>query len=180
MAATSEDAKAALADAERIHSATAVDEALDRMADDLTRHYRDRDPVLVCVMTGGLIPAGHLLTRLEFPLQLDYVHATRYQGSTEGGDLEWMAGPNLSLEGRDVILVDDILDGGWTLATIKDHLLAQGAASVACAVLVSKRIARQVDIEAEYVGLEVEDRYVFGFGMDYEEYHRNLRGIYAL
>jgi hypoxanthine phosphoribosyltransferase len=180
MAATPDEVKAALADAERIHSAAAVDEALDRMADDLTRHYRDRDPVLVCVMTGGLIPAGHLLTRLEFPLQLDYVHATRYQGSTEGGELQWMAGPNLSLEGRDVILVDDILDGGWTLATIKEELLARGAASVASVVLVSKRVSREVDIEADYVGLEVEDRYVFGFGMDYEEYHRNLRGIYAL
>jgi hypoxanthine phosphoribosyltransferase len=170
-----------LAESELIHSPGAVQRALDRMAAAVTERLGGSDPVLVAVMTGGMIPAVWLGTRLSFPHQLDYAHATRYVGSTRGGNLRWRARPRLPLAGRVVLVVDDILDEGITLREIAAYCREQGASQVLTAVLVRKQHDRAVGgAEADFVGLEVPDRYVFGCGMDYHEYFRELTGIYAL
>ena len=172
---------AALASAQRLHDDVAVDKALDRMAGEITRDLAESLPVVLCVMIGGLIPTGRLLPKLGFPLEVDYLHATRYRGGTRGGELVWLARPRTSLQGREVLIVDDILDEGHTLRGIIDECRAGGAARIRVAALVQKRHDRcHPEVVADYVGLEVDDRYVFGAGMDYHDMLRNAPGIYAV
>jgi len=170
-----------LAGADLLYSQQEVEQALDRMAVDIKALLGERNPLLVCVMTGGLVPAGELFTRLDFPVQLDYLHATRYQGTQGGTELKWICEPSRSLRGRTVLVVDDILDEGLTLAAILDYCRAQGAAAVYSAVLIEKLHSRKPDdLKADFVGLQAEDRYLFGYGMDYHGYLRNVKGIYAV
>lgn len=169
-----------LAAADCLYDQKAVEAALDRMAEEITRELGDQDPLVITVMHGGLLPAGMLLPRLRFPLQTDYLHATRYDGKTRGGALRWVARPSRPLEGRTVLLVDDIYDEGHTLAAIVRECLAEGAERVYSAVLLDKQHGRKADYRPEFIGLPVVDRYVFGMGMDYCEYLRNLPGIYAV
>jgi hypoxanthine phosphoribosyltransferase len=159
-----------------------VESALNQMATDIHKVLHDKNPVILCVMVGGLVPMGHLLLRLDFPLEVDYVHATRYQGETRGGELHWKVRPSCSLEGRTVLVVDDILDGGVTLAAILSEVKAMGAAEVYSAVLVDKHQKRVEHglKHADFVGLKVDDHYVFGYGMDYHEYLRNAPGIFMV
>jgi hypoxanthine phosphoribosyltransferase len=159
-----------------------IEAALDKMAVEIKQDLHDKNPVVLCVMVGGLIPMGHLLVRLDFPLEVNYVHATRYGGETQGGQLHWRAKPTLDLQGRNVLIVDDILDGGVTLAAIVDEIKSMGAADVSTAVLVDKHHQREENAlkHADYVGLEVDDHFIFGYGMDYQEYLRNAPGIYVV
>jgi hypoxanthine phosphoribosyltransferase len=149
------------------------------MGSEIAVDLQDKNPIAVCVLLGSVVPFGKLLTRLNFPLHIDYVHATRYRHGLEGKDLHWIAKPVLSAKNRTVLIVDDILDEGTTLAAIESFYHEQGAEKVYKAVLVKKDRPRAVDIAVDYVGLEVPDRYVFGCGMDYKGYWRNLSGIYA-
>ncbi|KTC79563.1 hypoxanthine-guanine phosphoribosyltransferase [Legionella cherrii] len=159
-----------------------VEAALDRMAINIHKELQEQNPVLLCVMVGGLVLLGNLLPRLDFPLEVDYVHATRYQGETTGGDIVWKAKPSANLKGRTVLVVDDILDGGITLAAIIDEVKKLGAEKVYSAVLVDKYRKRVVNglQKADFVGLQVEDHYIFGYGMDYNEYLRNAPGIFVV
>jgi hypoxanthine phosphoribosyltransferase len=165
-----------------LHGPEAVRAALDRMAGEITVALDGTLPIVLCVLNGGIIPTGHLLTRLAFPLETDYLHATRYRGKTTGGqEIAWLCKPHLPLQGRTVLLVDDILDEGHTLKAISEYCRGAGAARVYTAVLVEKRHDRRVaGMTADFVGLAVEDRYVFGCGMDYKGYLRNLDGIFSL
>lgn len=167
-------------EADCLFTAEQVDAALDRLSAEITARYENRNPLVVCVMNGGLMTTAGLLQRMDFPLQSDYLHATRYRGETHGGELHWLHEPGHSLQDRAVIVVDDILDEGYTLAAIVEHCRARGAASVESVALVEKRHTRKQGIEADYVGLVVEDRYVFGYGMDYKDYLRNAPGIFAV
>lgn len=177
---TPEHANAVLRSADLLHDAQAVEAALDAMAEAITSRLSDRVPLVLTVLVGGLIPAGKLLPRLAFPLEMDYVHATRYRGKTRGGELAWLARPQTSLAGRTVLIIDDILDEGNTLAGIIEACYEQGAEEVLTAVLVNKNHDRRYrGLQADFVGLQVEDRYVFGAGMDYKGFCRNLPGIYA-
>jgi hypoxanthine phosphoribosyltransferase len=177
----SEDFAGILERADEVVGREEITRALDRMAEDIRRDLSGRDPLVLVVMLGGLMPAAWLLERLGFPHQLDYVHATRYRGGTRGEALEWRARPAAGLAGRDVLVIDDILDEGHTLATILEDCRARGAASVRSAVLVKKRHDRCVPgLVPEYLGVEVDDRYVFGCGMDYHEHHRQHPCVYAL
>jgi hypoxanthine phosphoribosyltransferase len=167
--------------AELLHGPRAVQQALDRMATEITAAIGASYPVALCVLTGGIIPAGQLLTRLAFPLEVDYLHATRYRGATVGEQVQWVSEPGISLAGRTVLVIDDILDEGHTLADIQAFCRSAGAARIYSAVLVQKCHDRcSPEVSAECVGLEVSDRYVFGFGMDYKGQFRNLDAIYAL
>jgi hypoxanthine phosphoribosyltransferase len=171
----------ALEHADQLYSAEEVAAALDRLAMEITAGFEDRDPLMLVVMHGGLIPAAELFVRLSFPFQIGYVHATRYAGGTRGGDLHWIARPSRSVVGRVVLVIDDILDEGTTLGAIVEELRKSGAAEICTAVLVNKiHDRKQPGLEADFVGLDVMDRYVFGCGMDYNEYFRNLPSIYAL
>lgn len=153
---------------------------LDDLAKKISTDLKNKNPVVLCVMTGGIIVTGHLLTRLSFPLQLDYVHATRYQGETSGGELNWIQEPSISLNDRHVLLLDDIFDEGITLLEIEKYCKDKGAAEVSSAVLVNKVHNRKVKLNPAYVGIELEDRYLFGFGMDYKNYLRNVNAIHAV
>lgn len=167
--------------AELIYSQSDVDAALDAMARSIEAEMDDRDPLMLCVMTGGLITTSELFTRLACPVQLDYLHATRYVANKGGSKLQWITRPSQPLAGRTVLVVDDILDEGLTLAAILEYCHEEGARAVYSAVLVEKLHQRKLDnLRPDFVGLEVEDRYVFGCGMDYHGYWRNLKGIYAV
>lgn len=167
--------------ADQLYSREQVEAALERLAGEIEAVIGDSNPLLLCVMTGGLVVASELFTRLRCPVQLDYLHATRYRGTHGGDELKWIAPPSQSLKGRTVLVVDDILDEGLTLAAILQYCREQEPLAVLTAVLVEKNHDRKhPDIQPDFVGLQVEDRYVFGYGMDYHGYWRNLRGIYAV
>lgn len=186
MTVTPLEAQQVLDQAELIYDAGQISAALDKLAEQISHAVASQadltQPVIVIsVMNGGLVLAGHLLTRFKFPLQVDFIHATRYRNRTSGGELEWKVEPHQSLKGRSLIVLDDILDEGYTLQAIVDYCKLQGAATVISAVLVEKMHDRRTPhVSCDFVGLQVEDRYVFGFGMDYKSYHRNLNGIYAV
>lgn len=171
-----------LAEADCLVEEQEVHAAIQTMATAITGRLRDRNPLLFCVMNGGLILTGQLLPQLKFPVQAEYLHATRYRQETTGGILEWKLRPDVDMSGRTVLIVDDILDEGTTLDAIADHCRAQGAADVLTAVLVDKQHDRKArpGLKADFTGLEVEDRFLFGFGMDYKGYWRNAPGIYAV
>lgn len=168
--------------AKRLCSAHEVEKALQVMAEAIHRDLQDDDPVVLCVLIGGVVLTGKLLTLLDFPLQVDYIHATRYQNTTTGKNLEWVATPKVSLKGRTVLIVDDILDKGVTLASIVNYCQEQGASSIKTAVLVEKEVFRDPEAvqKADYTGIIVENLYVYGYGMDYKGYLRNAPGIYAV
>ena len=171
----------ALAGAEQLYDGATVAAAIERMAEAISADLSERMPVVLCVLVGALIPTGRLLPKLAFPLDVDYVHATRYRGATDGGEIDWIALPRMSLSGRTVLIVDDILDEGHTLDAIIRFCRDAGADDVRVAALVRKRHDRCLPgVRADYIGLEVEDRYVFGEGMDYRERLRNVSGIYAI
>ncbi len=168
-------------EADLLYGEQAVEAALDKMAAAVTAELADKNPLVLAVMVGGIIPAGKLIPRLDFPAQIDYVHATRYRGDTRGRDLHWHARPIQSLRGRAVLVVDDILDEGVTLAEILSYCREAGARTVHSAVLVDKDVGAKPGLkQADFTGLRVENRYVFGYGMDYRGYLRNARGIYAV
>ncbi len=168
--------------AELLHSFADISAALDKLADSITEKLKDSCPVILGVMVGAMIPMGHLLTRLHFPLEIDYLHATRYQGAMRGGDLHWLVEPRINLKDRTVLVVDDVMDGGLTLSAILDYCKQAGAKAVYSAVMVDKVRTREpgVHFEPDFVGLKAEDRYIFGFGLDYHGYFRNLPEIYAI
>jgi hypoxanthine phosphoribosyltransferase len=159
-----------------------VEAALDRMAINIHEKLQDKNPILLCVMVGGLVPMGNLLPRLDFPLEVDYIHATRYSGDIKAGELVWKVKPSSDLTNRTILVVDDILDGGLTLASIIEAIKAMGAGEVYSAVLVDKHHQRDPGglKEADFVGLHVDDHYIFGYGMDYNEYLRNAPGIFVV
>lgn len=174
------DFKAILARSDLLFDRPALEAAIDRMAAEISAKLHGTHPVYVTVLTGGLITAGMLAPRVDVDLDFDYVHVTRYHGGTSGGELYWKARPRHDFAGRVVLFVDDILDEGHTLEALKKYALEAGASAVYIAVLVRKEHDRCVPgVTADFVGLTVPDRYVFGFGMDYEEHGRSLFGIYA-
>ena len=171
-----------LSEADLLVSAADVEAAIGRMAEEITVQLKESDPIMICVMNGGLIFSGQLLTRLLFPLEVDYAHATRYGHETSGATLNWIVKPQLELKGRTVVLLDDILDEGVTLAAIAGYCRQQGAATVYMAALVEKLHLRKVTpgMRADFTGIEVGDRFLFGYGLDYKGYWRNAPGIYAV
>lgn len=175
-----EEARRILDSADLICAEQEVNSALVRMAADITAKLSDTNPLILPVMGGAVVFTGRLLPLLRFPLEFDYLHVTRYNGRTRGAEIEWKVGPRTGIRGRTVLVLDDILDEGNTLAAIRDRLLAEGVSHFYSAVFADKDIGRPKPISADFVGLRVPDRYVFGFGMDVNEYWRNLPAIYAL
>ena len=176
----SKEARALLADAELIHPAAAIQTALDEVAARIRTQLADSNPLLLCVMTGGVVFCGQLLPRLDFPLDFDYLHATRYGPETQGGKISWRSAPWIPVKERTVLVVDDILDEGVTLAAVKESLTRLGAARVLVAVFAEKLTGNSKPVSSYFVGLTVPDRFVFGFGMDIHGAWRNLPAIYAV
>lgn len=169
-----------LQQAEVIYSAEEVDAAIRRMADEIAQAMGQSEPLVLCVMTGATVFAGQLLPLLQFPLEFDYVQASRYQNRTSGEHVVWKMTPGENVRGRTILLLDDILDEGHTLAAVREKCLHAGAARVVIAVLTEKDTGRRKPIHADFVGLQVPNRYVFGCGMDAYGWWRNLPAIYAL
>lgn len=167
-------------DAECLYTKPQIEEALDHMAAAINEKLCGSNPLVLCVMVGGLVTCGHLLTRLNFPLQLDYIHASRYAAARRGGELRWLADPQLPLTGRVILIVDDIFDEGITLKAIVAHCHHRGAKAVYSAVLLNKLRQRAATIRPDFHALEAPDRFVFGYGLDDQGYGRNLPAIYAL
>ena len=171
----------ALARADRVHDSDALALAIRRVGAEIDRALAGERAIFLTVMQGALVFAGQLATAIATPLAFDYVHATRYRGTTAGGELAWIKRPACALSGETVLLVDDILDEGYTLRAIRDYCVAEGARRVLVAVLCEKRHGRRVaGIAADFCGVTVPDRYVFGYGMDYYEQGRNLPAIWAV
>jgi len=162
-----------------VYSEQAVQAALKRLAEKITEILADSNPLVLCVMNGGLVPTGWLLPMLRFPLQLDYIHATRYRGGIRGHDLEWRVRPEIPVHARSILLIDDIFDEGVTLKHVVDDCRNQGAQQVVTAVLIRKQRMRN-GLEPDFIGLDAPDRYLFGCGLDYKNYLRNLPAIYAI
>jgi hypoxanthine phosphoribosyltransferase len=178
---SAEQAQDALTTAELLYSENEVEQAIATMAESITNKLQYTEPLLLPIMIGGIVLAGKLIPQLNFPLHVDYIHATRYRGNTSGSELNWLKKPGQSLQDKTVLLIDDILDEGITLAAIIENCYDAGAHNVLTAVLAEKKLNQDKPIKhADFTGLNVPDRYVFGYGMDYHEYHRNLNGIYAL
>ncbi len=165
----------------RVASREEVEQALDRLAAEIAAYYGDTEILMLAVMTGAILPATWIATRLSLPLRMDFVHATRYAGQTQGGDLDFRVPPRLNLQDQHVLIVDDIYDVGLTLELIERYCLARGARSVNSAVLVRKRHGRETAGEPpRFIGFDVDDRYVFGCGMDAYEHWRHLPELRAL
>jgi hypoxanthine phosphoribosyltransferase len=171
----------ALASAELLFDRAALESVIVDMGRDIDAALDGERAVFLTVMNGALIFAGHLALSIRTDVEFDYVHATRYRGATSGSELHWLREPAVDLTDRTVLLVDDILDEGHTLKAVRDDCMRRGARRVLVVSLCTKQHDRLVDgIQADFNGVQLPDRYVFGFGMDYHEQGRNLPGIYAL
>ena len=173
-------ARKILAEADLICTAEEIESAIDRLAGEITARLQDAHPLVLTVMGGAVVFAGRLLPKLPFPLECDYLHATRYGNTTSGSYLAWLVEPRTPVAGRTVLVLDDILDEGITLAAIKRRLLEQGARACLTAVLAEKDIGHPKPIAADFKGVDLPNRYVFGCGMDVRGAWRNLPAIFAL
>lgn len=175
-----QDPQQILSEAELIYSELEVSEAIDKIAAEITQALSTSTPLVLSVMGGAVVFSGQLLPKLNFPLEFDYVQATRYHNQTQGKNLHWRVLPTQKVQNKIVLLLDDILDEGITLAAIRDKCMELGAKKVLIAVLSDKETGRPKPVHADFVGLSLPDRYVFGCGMDVYGWWRNLPAIYAL
>lgn len=180
MSLSGQQANDILDQAEIIVTAEEVQAAVVNVARELNRILADAYPLVLSVMGGAVVFTGNLLPLLTFPLDFDYVHVSRYGNNQQGGALNWKVEPHENVSGRVVLVVDDLLDEGETLAAIRQRVLDLGAASFYSAVFADKQIAKTKPIRADFVGVELPCRFVFGFGMDIYGAWRNLPAIYAL
>ncbi len=157
-----------------------VSAAVDRMAEEITAKLGGEYPLVLSVMGGAVVFTGQLLPRLKFPLDFDYVHVSRYGDKTHGGELVWKQAPKEDVQDRVVLVLDDILDEGHTMAAIRDKVMEMGAKAFYSGVFANKLISKEKPMLADFVGLDVPDRYVFGYGMDVRGAWRNLAAIHAL
>lgn len=173
-------AQAVLQQAELLVPACQVQAALNTVAQEINAALCEQHPLLLSVMSGAVVFSGQLLPLLNFALDFDYVHVSRYGDARLGGEIHWKVAPPESVRGRVVLLVDDILDEGHTLAALKQRVLALGATRCYSAVFADKLHGRAKPIIADFVGMTLPDRFVFGYGMDIEGAWRNLPAIYAV
>ncbi|MBS1212025.1 MAG: putative hypoxanthine phosphoribosyltransferase [Proteobacteria bacterium] len=166
-------------DAEQLFSAAEVEAAIGQVGAEVSERLGTANPIVLTVLNGGIIFAGKLLMHLNFPLEIDSINASRYRGETQGSHIQWLLKPAVPLNGRTVLIVDDVLDEGVTLAEIVAYCRAEGAQAVYTAVLVDKDLGTEKPCRADFVGLTASNRYLFGYGMDYKHYLRNAAGIFA-
>ncbi len=165
--------------AQLLHTEADVEAAIDHMAVQINSSLADKNPLILCVMNGGVVTTGKLITKFNFPLTLDAINVTRYGQQTSGSQIKWLQKPASSLQDRTILIIDNILDEGLTLQAIYQYCHEQGASAIYSAVLVDKQIDKDKPVTADFVGLSVVNRYLYGYGMDYKGYLRNAAGIYA-
>jgi hypoxanthine phosphoribosyltransferase len=175
-----QQAWAFLENSDVVAGAEEVQAAVRRVASEIEQRLSGAYPMVLAVMGGAIVFAGQLLPLLRFPLDFDYIHASRYGAATRGSGVDWKVTPPDLARGRTVLVLDDILDHGETMSVIRDRLLALGAKEFHCAVLVEKTLDRKKPVAADFVGLRIPDRFVFGCGMDAKGFWRNLPEIRAI
>lgn len=179
-----ERARALLANATQIVTPAEVQAAVTSVADQLNARFAapgaTEFPLVLGVMGGAVVFTGTLLPQLAFPLDFDYIHVSRYGDDDRGGELVWKVIPRQNVAGRTILLVDDILDEGETLAHVKQRLLDMGAAEVMVVVFADKDLGRAKPITADLIGLSLPNKFVVGFGMDVYGYWRNLPGLWTI
>ena len=181
LAITHENAADIFSRARCLYSAQQVHQAVDVMAARISGDLVGRNPLVICLMNGGLMLTAELGLRMPFPLQMDYIHATRYRGESSGGEIEWKHVPDSSIQQRVVLLVDDIFDEGITLEKVRDFIIKAGAEAVYTAVLIDKQHDRKcTSLNVDYVALTAPDEFLVGWGMDYGGFFRNLDGIFCI
>ena len=173
-------ARKILQKSEMLYTAGEVQAALHKVANQINAALADAHPLVLSVMGGAVVFSGQLLPLLDFPLDFDYVHVSRYGDARNGGAMQWKVEPRENVRGRVVLLLDDILDEGHTLAVLSERVLALGAEKCYSAVFADKQRGCKKPISADFVGMELPDRFVFGYGMDIEGAWRNLPAIYAV
>ena len=169
-----------LEDSDLIAGAEEVQAAVRRVATEIEQHLSGAYPLVLAVMGGAVVFAGQVLPLLRFPLDFDYIHASRYGAATRGAGVDWKVSPPGLAKGRAVLVLDDILDHGETMSVIRERLLELGATQFYCAVLVEKILNKPKPIKPDFVGLRIPDRFVFGCGMDAKGFWRNLPEIRAM
>lgn len=177
---TNQQARAVLHDAEMLFPAEQVHAAVLRVAQEINAALADEHPLVLSVMGGAVVFTGQLLPLLDFPLDFDYVHVSRYGNAKQGGEMHWKVAPRENVRGKTVLVVDDILDEGETIAAIKQRVMELGATRFYSAVFADKENGRDKPVRADFVGIKVPDRFVFGYGMDIHGAWRNLPAIYAV
>lgn len=177
---SNQQARDILSSAELLFSEQQVRSAVARVAQEINGALADRHPLLLSVMGGAVVFTGQLLPLLDFPLDFDYVHVSRYGNARQGGEMHWKVAPRENVKGKTVLVVDDILDEGETIAAIKHRVMELGANQFYSAVFAEKSNGKNKPVHADFVGLTVPDRFVFGFGMDIHGAWRNLPAIYAV
>jgi len=166
--------------AELLYPAEQVQASLHQVAQQINAALAETHPLVLSVMGGAVVFTGQLLPLLDFPLDFDYVHVSRYGDAMQGGKIRWKVEPCENVRGRVVLVLDDILDEGHTLAALRQRVMELGASRFYSAVFADKRHGRAKPIHADFVGMELPDRFVFGYGMDIEGAWRNLPAIYAV
>lgn len=180
MSISLQQARDVLRNAELLCTPEQVQVELQRIAQEINSALGDKCPLVLSVMGGAVVFTGQLLPLLEFPLDFDYVHVSRYGDARQGGEMHWKVEPGENVRGRVVLVLDDILDEGHTLAALKQRVLELGASEFYSAVFADKQHGKEKPIHADFVGVELPDRFVFGYGMDIEGAWRNLPAIYAV
>jgi len=173
--------KNVLDQAECLATRSQVNAAIEKLAAQIASDYYEKNPIILCVMNGGLYITAALTERLDIPLRLDYIHASRYRGETQGKDLQWFKMPAFNLANEHVLVVDDVYDNGITLLEIEKELSKQNPASLKSLVLVNKlHQYKPPGFQVTYVGMELDNKYLFGCGMDYYGHWRHLPQIFAI
>ena len=180
MSVSIQHAREVLRDAELLYSAEQVQASLHEVAQQINDALADTHPLVLSVMGGAVVFSGQLLPLLDFPLDFDYVHVSRYGDARHGGQMHWKVEPRETVRGRVVLVLDDILDEGYTMEALRQRVMGLGASKFYSAVFADKQHGRAKPIHADFVGVELPDRFVFGYGMDIEGAWRNLPAIYAV
>lgn len=180
MTLSNQQAHDILQSAELIRSADEVQAVLRRVAQEINAALAGQHPLLLSVMGGAVVFTGQLLPLLDFPLDFDYLHVSRYGNHKQGGELHWKVAPRENVRGKVVLVVDDILDEGETLFAIKQRVMELGASKFYSAVFADKENGKDKPIHADFVGMKLPNRFVFGYGMDINGAWRNLPAIYAV
>ena len=154
---------------------------LDILGSQISKHYANKDLTVIAIMNGSIMFMSDLIKRISIPLQIDCWSVSSYHGHKSSGTINFRQHEIADLTNRHVLLLDDILDSGLTMHTIKNKILSTtNALSVSSCVLLSKQVPRVEDIEADYVGFTIDNEFVVGYGLDYNEHYRNLPYIGVL
>jgi len=163
-----------------LYTASQIQGRVEVLAEKLSRDYAGRETIALIVLTGALHFGSDLLRKMTVPVSIDFIRAKSYKGAASTGRVEFLVPPSLPLEGKHVVIIEDILDTGLTASAIVDRIRAEDPASVAICSLFDKPKCRKIELSGDYIGIELERQFVVGYGMDYEERYRELPDVYVL